>query len=80
VAKNLREHFPHRVFAVQVPRSVALAEAPSYSKPVLLYRPDSSGADAYRRLAEEVIADEITSAVPEGAAASENFGDFNITS
>jgi len=78
VAKNLREHFPYRVFAVQVPRSVALAEAPSYAKPVLLYRPDSSGADAYRRLADEVIADEITSVVPEGAAASKNFGDFNI--
>jgi chromosome partitioning protein len=78
VAKNLREHFPYHVFAVQVPRSVALAEAPSYAKPVLLYRPDSSGADAYRRLADEVIADEITSVVPEGAAASKNFGDFNI--
>jgi chromosome partitioning protein len=80
VAKNLREHFPHRVFLAQVPRSVALAEAPSYAKPVLLYRPDSSGADAYRRLAEEVMADEATNVVPEGATASENFGDFNIIS
>ena len=79
VAKNLRDHFPHRVFAVQIPRSVALAEAPSYAKPVLLYRPDSSGADAYRRLAEELITDEITSVVPVGAPASKNFGDFNIT-
>lgn len=81
VEKNLREHFPHRVFRVLVPRSVALAEAPSYAKPVILYRPDSSGAEAYRRLADEVMADEALFAiVPEGAAASKNFGDFNITS
>jgi chromosome partitioning protein len=78
VAKNLRDHFPYRVFAAIVPRSVALAEAPSYSRPVVLHRPDSNGADAYRRLAEEVMADEITTPVPEGAAASENFGDFNV--
>jgi len=81
VAKNLREHFPHRVFTVEVPRSIALAEAPSYSRPVVLYRPDSSGAEAYRRLADEVIADEaLFPGVPEGAAASKNFGDFNISS
>jgi chromosome partitioning protein len=78
VAKNLRDHFPHRVFSVEIPRSIALAEAPSYSRPVILYRPDSSGAEAYRKLAEEVMADEMTPMVPEGAAASKNFGDFNI--
>ncbi len=78
VAKNIREHFPHRVFSVLVPRSVALAEAPSYGRPIILYRPDSPGAEAYRQLTEEVMADEIKTAVPEGAAASENFGDFNI--
>ena len=78
VAKNLREHFPHRVFRVEVPRSVALAEAPSYSRPVVLHRPDSSGADAYRRLAEEVMADEVTTVIPEGVAASKDFGNFNI--
>ncbi|MEK7195144.1 MAG: AAA family ATPase, partial [Patescibacteria group bacterium] len=38
VAKNLRRHFPHPVFEVEIPRSVALAEAPSFSRPVLLYR------------------------------------------
>jgi chromosome partitioning protein len=78
VAKNLREHFPHRVFRVEIPRSVALAEAPSYSKPVLLHRPDSTGAEAYRRLADEVMADEITTVVPEGVAASKDFGNFNL--
>jgi len=46
--------------------------------PVILYRPDSSGAEAYRRLADEVIADEMKTSVPEGAAASKDFGDFNV--
>lgn len=58
VAKNLREHFPYRVFDVEIPRSVSLAEAPSYGQPILLYRPDSNGAAAYRRLAEEIVAEE----------------------
>jgi chromosome partitioning protein len=80
VAKNLRRHFPHPVFEAEIPRSVALAEAPSFSKPILLYRPDSSGALAYRRLAEEIINQEkdLSSLWPENAA-SRNFGNFNIT-
>jgi chromosome partitioning protein len=78
VAKDLRDHFPYRVFSVEVPRSVALAEAPSFSRPVILYRPDSPGADAYRRLADEIIADEKKNEVSESAAVSENFGDFNL--
>lgn len=59
VAKNLRAHFPYKVFATEIPRSIALAEAPSFGKPVLLHRPDSSGARAYRDLAKELIAGEI---------------------
>ena len=55
VNKNLRRHFPHRVFKAEIPRSVALAEAPSHSKPILLYDPYSAGALAYRRLAQELI-------------------------
>lgn len=55
VAKEVRRHFPHHVYNVEIPRAVALAEAPSFAKPVLLYAPMSFGASAYRRLAEEVI-------------------------
>ena len=55
VVKDLRRHFPHHVFQAEIPRSVALAEATSFSKPVLLYRPDSPGALAYKRLADEII-------------------------
>ncbi|OGY97544.1 MAG: hypothetical protein A2855_02635 [Candidatus Liptonbacteria bacterium RIFCSPHIGHO2_01_FULL_57_28] len=76
VARNLREHFPHHVFATEIPRSVALAEAPSFSKPAMLHRPDSSGAKAYDLLAAEVILQE-TPAVA-GVTAGGEFGDFNI--
>jgi chromosome partitioning protein len=78
VAKSLREHFPHHVFTVTIPRSVALAEAPSFAKPIMLYRPDTRGADAYRALADEVIAQENDSAISEETAASKDFGNFNI--
>ncbi len=80
VSKNIRRHFPHHVFEVEIPRAVALAEAPSFSKPIILYRPDSPGAQAYERLAHEVIAQEfMTDGEPAAApVASENFGNFNI--
>jgi len=55
VNKNLRRHFPHKVFKTEIPRSVDLAEAPSHSKPIILHKPNSAGALAYRRLAEELI-------------------------
>ena len=78
ISKNLRRHFPHHVFEVEIPRAVALAEAPSFGKPIILYKPDSEGALAYRRLADELIAQEKTNPVDESAVASENFGNFNI--
>lgn len=55
VGKNLRRHFPYHVFEVEIPRSVALAEAPSFGLPVVIYNPNSPGASAYKRLAEEII-------------------------
>jgi chromosome partitioning protein len=78
VAKNLRDHFPHHVFVTEIPRSVALAEAPSFSKPVMLHRPDSSGAMAYDRLAAEVILQEIPAVPATTASGTVPFGDFNV--
>lgn len=78
VARDLRTNFPHHVFATVIPRSISLAEAPSFGKPIPLYRPDSSGAEAYERLAREVIAQEMPGGIPAGVAMSENFGNFNI--
>lgn len=59
VAKNVRQYFPHKVFEVEIPRCVALAEAPSFGRPIILYKPDSIGAKAYEKLAREIINSEI---------------------
>lgn len=58
VAEEIRKNFPHYVYSVEIPRSVALAEAPSFRRPVVLYAPQSPGAIAYEQLAEEVIGQE----------------------
>lgn len=76
VARNLRRHFPYHVFAAEIPRSVALAEAPSFSQPVVLYSPESPGALAYRALAEEIIQQEGTIHPMTSEVMSKNFGDF----
>lgn len=70
VKNEVHKHFPYHVFSVEIPRSVALAEAPSFSKPILSYAPNSIGALAYRRLAEEVIKQE------EQFRITPEFGDF----
>lgn len=56
VVTEINRHFPEQAFKSIVPRSVRLAEAPSYGLPVSVYAPDSSGADAYKNLAREVLA------------------------
>jgi len=55
VVAEVRTHFPDRVFSSVIPRSVRLAEAPSYGQPISVYSPDSSGAQAYAALAREVL-------------------------
>jgi len=54
VERELREHFPEMVFETVIPRSVRVAEAPSYGLPVTEHAPSSRGSDAYRALAEEL--------------------------
>lgn len=54
VKEELREHFPNVVFETVIPRSVRVAESPSHGLPVTYHAPDSRGAEAYRRLAQEV--------------------------
>jgi len=56
VKAELHQYFPNRVFNAVIPRSVRLAEAPSYGRTILQYDPKSSGAQAYEELAQEVIA------------------------
>jgi chromosome partitioning protein len=58
VEADLREFFGKQVFKTVVPRSIRLAEAPSFGKSILAYDPRSKGAEAYIQLAKEVLANE----------------------
>jgi len=55
VATELKNHFGDRLCTTTIPRNVRLAEAPSYGKPALLYDARSRGAEAYIRLAKEIM-------------------------
>jgi chromosome partitioning protein len=55
VVAEVNRHFPEQAFKTVVPRSIRLAEAPSYGLPVSAYAPGSAGAEAYEELAREVL-------------------------
>lgn len=55
VVEEVNKHFPNQVFKSVVPRSVRLAEAPSYGLPISEYAPTSVGALAYEALAKELL-------------------------
>jgi len=55
VASDLKEFFGDDVFQTVIPRSVRLAEAPSFGKPILSYDPRSKGAESYIKLAKEIL-------------------------
>jgi chromosome partitioning protein len=55
VVTEVNRHFPEQAFKSVVPRSIRLAEAPSYGLPVSAYAPGSTGAQAYESLAREVL-------------------------
>jgi chromosome partitioning protein len=55
VVKEVNNHFPGLVFKSIVPRSIRLAEAPSYGLPISAYAPTSVGAAAYEALAKELL-------------------------
>jgi chromosome partitioning protein len=58
VADDLREFFSDEVFKTVIPRSIRLAEAPSYGKPILMYDPRSRAAESYIKLAKEILENE----------------------
>jgi chromosome partitioning protein len=58
VESDLREFFAEEVFKTVIPRSIRLAEAPSFGKTILAYDPRSRGAEAYIQLAKEILANE----------------------
>ena len=55
VVREVNNHFPRQVFKSIVPRSIRLAEAPSYGLPISAYSPSSVGAQAYEALARELL-------------------------
>ena len=55
VSDEVRKFFGQKVYQSMIPRNVALAEAPSYGRPGLLYNPSSSGAKAYLEVAKELL-------------------------
>ena len=61
VAEDLRDFFKEEVFSTVIPRSIRLAEAPSYGKPILMYDPRSRGAESYIKLAKEIMEHEYRS-------------------
>ena len=56
VVENVKEHVEQHIYETVIPRNIRLAEAPSYGEPITVYDRRSSGAEAYRALAKEVIA------------------------
>jgi chromosome partitioning protein len=55
VVAEVNKHFPNQVFKSIIPRSIRLAEAPSYGLPISAYAPTSVGAVAYEALAKELL-------------------------
>ncbi|HPZ06918.1 MAG TPA: AAA family ATPase [Candidatus Eremiobacteraeota bacterium] len=55
VAEEVKNYFGPRVFKSIIPRNVRLSEAPSYGQPITVYAPNSKGAEAYMKLASEVL-------------------------
>ena len=55
VVDEVKKHFKKKTFATTIPRNVRLGEAPSHGEPIHVYDPRSTGAQAYRALAAEVL-------------------------
>lgn len=55
VVENVKANVKHRIYDTVIPRNIRLAEAPSFGQPITIYDSHSSGAEAYRKLAAEII-------------------------
>ena len=56
VVSEVQRHFSGQVYQTIIPRSVRLAEAPSYGTPISAFAPESTAAKAYAALAKEILA------------------------
>lgn len=57
VAEEVRKHFGQKVYRTIIPRNIALGEAPSHGKPVMLYDMKSRGSQSYLALAKEILSE-----------------------
>ncbi|MFA4830573.1 MAG: AAA family ATPase [Patescibacteria group bacterium] len=55
VMNELYKYFPDTIFRSIIPRTIRLAEAPSFGQSIFHYDPSGKGAKAYERLAREVL-------------------------
>lgn len=55
VVEEIKKYFKDKVYRTVIPRSVRLAEAPSFGQPIMLYDNKSKGSTAYTKLAGEII-------------------------
>lgn len=55
VVEEVKKYFKDKVYRTVIPRSVRLAEAPSFGQPIMLYDEKSKGSEAYMKLSEEII-------------------------
>lgn len=55
VVENVKDNLKQNIYKTIIPRNVRLAEAPSHGLPVNLYDKRSTGSEAYKMLADEVI-------------------------
>lgn len=70
VVERVRSKFPELAFETEIRENVRLAECPSQGGPITAYAPTSHGAEDYRRLADEVVAQETKEVVAYGEAAN----------
>lgn len=54
VEEEARNYFGDLIFKERIPRNIRLSESPSHGLPICMYAPGSSGAEAYRKLTEEI--------------------------
>lgn len=55
VVENVKANLKENICETMIPRNIRLAEAPSYGMPITEYDPKSTGAESYRKLAEEIM-------------------------
>lgn len=55
VVKEMKSHFPEKLYETVIPRNIKLSESPSFGKPVVIYDRESKGCAAYIELAKEFL-------------------------